>query len=165
MKIRIYPDSILKKITKKITDENLEKLYRELVTAMINYDGIGLAAPQIGIDRSIAVVSEKVDEKLKSPLFLVNPEIVEFKGEQSIEEGCLSILDITAHVPRAQYIKVATGLESNRKIIVAKNLLSIVIQHEVDHLNGVLFPDRLKFSKKIWSLFKARLNKKNDKKA
>jgi peptide deformylase len=165
MKIRIYPDSILRKKAEEITDKNIEGLYQKLVTGMINYGGIGLAAPQIGIDKSIAVVSEKVDEKLEKPLMLVNPKILECSGNQSIEEGCLSVLGINTHVPRAYKIKVETGSANERKIIVAEDLLAIVIQHEIDHLNGILFPDRLQFPKRLWYLFKARLNRRNEKKA
>lgn len=163
MKIKIYPDPILRKKTKEITGEDIEKLNQELVTGMINYGGIGLAAPQIGIDKSIAIISEKVDKKLNKPLFLINPKIEEYSGSQSIEEGCLSVRGVNEYIPRAYEIKVETGLENDRKIIYAKDLLAIVIQHEVDHLNGILFPDRLRFAKRLWCLFRARLSRKNEK--
>ena len=164
MELKIYPETILRKKTEPVTDEDITELYSQLVAAMINHEGIGLAAPQVGIDKSIAVVSEKVDENLKKPLLLVNPEIVECSGRQSIEEGCLSVKGITANVPRHEYIKVETGLENKRVPLDVTGLISIVIQHEIDHLNGILFPDRLKFPKKYWCLLKARLKKKYGKK-
>ncbi len=165
MKIRIYPNSMLRKKSQSIKNEDIDKLYGELITGMINYGGIGLAAPQIGISKSIAVISDKADDKLNKPLLLVNPKIIESSGIQAIEEGCLSVMGINAYVPRAYRIKVETGLDSSREIIEAEDLLAIVIQHEIDHLNGILFPDHLKLSQRIWNLFKARLNKiKNGKK-
>lgn len=163
-KLRIYPDSVLRKKSAVVTsEEEVAALYSDLITSMINYGGIGIAAPQIGINKKIAVISEKVDEKLVSPVFLVNPIILEFSGSQSIEEGCLSVAGVNAYVPRAETIKIETGLKASRKVITVSGLLAIVMQHEIDHLNGVLFPDRLKFPKRYWCLMKARM-KKNEKK-
>jgi peptide deformylase len=160
----IYPDPILRKENEAITDEDLNKLSKELVTGMINYGGIGLAGPQIGIKKRIAVISENASEGLTQPLLLVNPVIIESSGNQSIEEGCLSVLGVNAYVPRADLIKVETGPPGDRKVIAADGMLSIVIQHEIDHLNGIIFPDRLSYIKKLWCLLKARLNKRNAKK-
>jgi len=158
--IIIYPDPVLRRKNTDVGNEEVQYLYSQLVTEMINHGGVGLAAPQIGVNKRIAVVSEKADEKLQKPLALVNPEIIQMEGRQSIEEGCLSIAGVTASVPRAAKIKVETGIGRDRKVIEAESLLAIVIQHETDHLNGILFPDRLKFHKKIWYLMKARRNKK-----
>ncbi len=162
MTIKIYPNPILRIKTNDVTYEEAEKLKPTLIDKMINYSGIGLAACQIGISRKIAVVSEKATGD--KPLFLINPVILETKGKQSIEEGCLSIKGITSFVPRAAFIKVETGIEGEKKIIEADGLLAIVIQHEIDHLNGILFIDRLNLPKKLWCLLKARYNKKMKKK-
>lgn len=164
MSIKIYPEKVLRKKAALVEDENLDDLFEKLVTNMIAYEGIGLAAPQIGIGKSVAVISENADEKLDKPIFLINPEIIESTGEQAIEEGCLSVLDIRAVVKRAKRIKVETGIPGNRQTISAEGLVSIVIQHEVDHLNGIIFLDRLKMSDRLWYLFKARLNKRYAKK-
>lgn len=165
MRIKLYPEKILKKKTKPITDEKIKELYEELVASMISYDGLGLAAPQIGIGKSIAVVSEKVDEGLDNPILLINPEIIECSGKQSMVEGCLSISGVTSEIPRYESVKVETGSRNNRKIIVAHGLLSIVLQHEIDHLNGILILDRLKIHKMIIKKIKARINKRNAEKS
>jgi peptide deformylase len=162
MKLRIYPDSILRKKTEPVAGEDIDKLSMDLVSDMINYGGIGLAASQVGIAKSIAVVSEKVDGGLNKPLVLVNPRIIESSGSQSVEEGCLSIRGITSYVPRYARVVVETGVDDKRKIITAEGLLAVVIQHEVDHLNGILFPDRLKLFQKLWCFARARFTKKDE---
>ncbi|MFH1415131.1 MAG: peptide deformylase [Elusimicrobiota bacterium] len=159
MKIVYYPDSSLRKKTVKITDEDIDSLYQELITGMINYDGIGLAGPQIGINKSAAVISNNADNSLVRPLLLVNPEILESSGEQTMEEGCLSVIGVNADITRSYRIKVEHGKDGERKQLEAEGLLAVIIQHEVDHLNGILFPDHLKFFKRLWCFFKARLNK------
>ncbi|MFW6129539.1 MAG: peptide deformylase [Atribacterota bacterium] len=160
MKLIKYPDSILRKVCKKIEDKEYEKIYQELIAAMISYGGIGLAAPQIGINKRIAVVSPNADSKMEKPLVLINPEIKNEQGKQSIEEGCLSLPGINASVPRADKIEVETGPDEQREILIADGLLSIVIQHEVDHLKGILFPDRLNSPKRLYYFLKARFKNK-----
>ncbi len=160
MKLRLYPDDILRKKAAEASDEEAAELFPRLITSMYNYSGIGLAAPQVGIDRQVAVVSETADESLDKPLLLLNPRIIESSGSFSIEEGCLSVAGVTAPVPRSASIKVETGPGSDRQVIEAGGLLSVVIQHEIDHLNGILFPDRLSSHKRIWYLLKAARKKR-----
>ncbi|MBN2407222.1 MAG: peptide deformylase [Elusimicrobia bacterium] len=164
MELRIYPDPILRKKSEKVVKDDLDKIYSEMVTAMIIFKGIGLAAPQIGLDKSIAVISEQASDDMNKPLILVNPVILERKGEQSIEESCLSVKGVSAHVPRSAVVKIETGPDEERGIIIASGLLAIVIQHEIDHLNGILFPDRLGFLKRRWALIKAGWKKKHGQK-
>ena len=163
MKIRTYPDSILRKKASPATEEEAAELYRALVAEMINYQGIGLAAPQVGIDKQIAVISDKSFENLKKPLLLLNPVIIKTRGEQAIEEACLSVKGVTCKVKRADKILVETGPFQNRKVIEASGLLSIVMQHEIDHLNGILFPDRASLPARFWLLLRARGKKKKGK--
>jgi len=162
VKILKYPNQLLRRLSEKIGRDDADSLWRDLVAAMIGYNGIGIAAPQIGVSRQLAVISEKADKKLKGPLVLVNPVLLESTGSQSIEEACLSVAGVTASVPRAMKITVETGLDGNRKIIEAEGFLAVVMQHEIDHLNGILFPDRLPFHRKWWKLYQARRNRRNE---
>ncbi len=163
MNIKLYPDKCLRRENKEVRAGEVEKLSRKLISLMINNNGIGLAAPQAGIQKKITVISPQAADNLEHPLLLINPRIIEAEGDQQIEEACLSVCGITARVPRKDRIVVDTGIKEDRHRIEAGGLLSIVIQHEIDHLEGILFPDRVKNPKKMWKFFKARYNKwKND---
>ena len=160
MTLKLYPDEILRKRAQELSGEDIQQLYNELVGAMHVYNGIGLAAPQIGILKRIAVISENASPDMEKPLLIVNPVYTDQQGKQSMEEACLSVKDVSAYVPRFDLISLETGLPGNRQRITVTGLLSIVIQHEIDHLDGILFPDRLFLPKKIWSFMKAKKNKK-----
>ncbi len=154
-KIRIYPDPVLRKVAEEVdtVDGYIKDLISAMFEVMIDENGIGLAAPQIGIDKRVIVVS--IDEKGFNRFALINP-VIEFFSDKlsSMEEGCLSIPGIRADVKRPNKIVVSGISKSGRKIsIEAGGLLARVIQHEVDHLNGVLFIDKLenKERKKISS--------------
>ena len=152
MKLRIVGDGILRKKAKKVEvfDESLSSLFDEMVETMIFEGGVGLAAPQVGISKMIAVVNPE-PEKSETLLRLVNPRIIETGAEtESVEEGCLSVPGIRGNVIRS----VAIALEyqdekGNTNKIQAEGLISRIIQHELDHLDGVLFVDRLSFAKKM----------------
>ena len=159
MKLRIYPDSVLRKKNSDITAAEIEELYGLLVTSMISYGGIGIAAPQIGISKNAAILSQDLFEGMDKPLMLINPRIIEGTGFQSIEEACLSVYGIAAYVPRNYDIKIETGVGDDRKVIELQEMPAIVAQHEIDHLNGILFPDRLKIPKRYWCLLKSVLKK------
>ncbi len=154
--LAVYPDSVLRKKSVDISKEEADKLGPKLVSLMISNGGIGLAAPQIGISKRMAVVSEKADEKISKPLVLINPRIIKTAGRTGIQEGCLSLESISAEVPRSSIIKVETGLRGERRVIEAEGMLAIVIQHEMDHLDGILFPDRLGFFKRKYLYLKAK---------
>lgn len=160
MKLVLYPDDILRKKSHRAEEGDAEKIAPSLITGLITFSGIGLAAPQVGIDRQIAVISSDADDSLEKPLILINPVIVEKTGAQSIEEGCLSVSGVRAEVPRYEKIIVEIGSDNDRKIIESSGLLSIVMQHEIDHLNGILFPDRLNSFKRFKYLLQARRDKK-----
>jgi peptide deformylase len=121
-------------------DDSVKELIQDLLDTTFADDGLGLAANQIGVAKQVAVVVHG-DEP---PLFLINPHVVEREGEEKEEEGCLSLPDLFADVPRpAQIVVETTDLEGNKVRISAEGIKARAILHEVDHLNGVLFIDHL----------------------
>lgn len=145
--IKIYPDKILRKKSEKvkeITDAEKE-LIDNMFETMYRNNGIGLAAPQIGVLKRIIVVDIG-----NGPISLINPEILKKKGKAISTEGCLSVPGVILKVKRASYVKVK-GLTKNGKQIVikAKGLLAFALQHEIDHLNGILIYDRAGFLKRF----------------
>ena len=162
LKILQYPDQRLRLIAKPIKKINQEiyNIANNMIDTMLQEEGIGLAATQVNIQLQIIVI-QKTNQK-RNNLILINPKIVEKKGNISIEEGCLSIPEYRALVPRFDYIKIqATNLNGNRIEMEAKSILSICIQHEIDHLNGKLFIDYLSELKRERLLKKINKIKKN----
>jgi peptide deformylase len=122
----------------------LEKLAKDMIETMYSAPGIGLAAPQIGINIRFATVDLSVGEDEKQLIVLCNPEIVSAEGEQKSEEGCLSIPDFTDTIVRPKAVVVrGQDLHGNDVEIRAEGLLARCFSHEIDHLNGVLFIDHL----------------------
>lgn len=143
LKIVKDPDPILRQEAQEIEDvldSKIQKLIDDMIKAMRKNKGIGLAAPQVGESLKLFVV-EMMDE----PLVLINPEIIWFSDKkEEDEEGCLSIPGKFEKVKRSYTIKVKGINRENKKVkIKAEGLLARVIQHETDHLNGVLFIDRV----------------------
>jgi len=145
-KVRVYGDPALRENTEVVTDfdENLRDLVDNMIETMFEDNGIGLAAPQIGISKKIAVIDLSFGEEIGNVMTLINPEILEKEGKCSLEEGCLSVPGIYEEVLRPENVRVRyqdiNGNELEKDI---DGLLSRVIQHESDHLEGVLFVDRL----------------------
>lgn len=137
--IRVYGDPVLrqKAIPIKEIDRRVRRLARYMEEAMDKANGIGLAAPQVGVSERIIIV------KIKSPIVLINPVITYMEGEEIGEEGCLSIPNVVGEVSRATKV-IVRGLDLNgREIEVeAKDLSARAFQHEIDHLDGILFIDR-----------------------
>ena len=150
--IVIEPDPILRKISQPIETVNNEtkKLLDDMLETMYAAPGIGLAAVQVGILKRIIVIDISKEKEKKNPFFLINPEII-FKSEKtsSYEEGCLSIPGHFAEIERPSECRV-TYIDYNgkKRELKANGILSTCIQHEVDHLNGVLFIDYLSKLKK-----------------
>ena len=139
-----YPDARLHKVAAPVTvfDENLKKLVRDMVETMYAAPGVGLAATQVDVHKQIVVVD--VSERRDSLVVLVNPEIVEAWGVSDIEEGCLSVPGIYDTVERAERIRVrAWDQNGNAFTLEAQGLLSVCIQHEIDHLKGKVFVEYL----------------------
>ena len=145
-KVRVYGDPALRENTEVVTDfdENLRDLVDNMIETMFEDNGIGLAAPQIGISKKIAVIDLSFGEEIGNVMTLINPEILKKEGKCSLEEGCLSVPGIYEEVLRPENVRVRyqdiNGNELEKDI---DGLLSRVIQHESDHLEGVLFVDRL----------------------
>lgn len=141
-----YGQEILRKRTKRIDryDESMDELVENMFETMYDADGIGLAANQVGLDIALATIDiSDADESVK-PFVLINPEILESDGAETMEEGCLSIPGIREGVKRPDYIVVRYMNRENQIIErEATGLLARVIQHETDHLNGAFFVDRV----------------------
>ena len=143
-----YGDPVLRKRAKpvaEITEAELQLAEEMLMTLEATGNGIGLAATQVGVLKRLIVVNiGEVDDEVYEPLVLFNPEILSSEGEIVAEEGCLSIPDVTADVKRPERI-VVEGIDVQRESIriEADGLFARVLLHEIDHLNGVLFIDRI----------------------
>lgn len=145
--IKIYPDPVLRAKCEPVEafDDELRRLVDDIVETMHAAPGIGLAASQVGVDRRVCVVDLSVGEDPEALHVLVNPEILERRGAASDVEGCLSLPGITDKVTRPFEIEVkAQDVDGNEFILSAEDWLARAICHEVDHLDGVLFLDRLR---------------------
>lgn len=140
--IVLYPDEPLTQKAAPVDriGPEIAELAQDLLETMHAYEGVGLAAPQVGLSQRIFVLEEPGGE----PMCFVNPEIIEKEGSELGEEGCLSIPKVYAMVPRATRVRVKASNELGQHVdIEAEGFLARIIQHEYDHLDGVLFPDRL----------------------
>ena len=145
-RVRIYGDPVLRKQAQQIEhiDEFLRKLAENMFETMREAQGVGLAAPQIGQSISLAVIDPRPLQEETKPFVIINPKLVDQKGECSFEEGCLSIPDIRLDVVRPEFVVVeGLDLEGNPTCIETDGILARILQHEIDHLNGTLFIDRL----------------------
>jgi len=125
-------------------DDELKILVEDMAATMWDAPGIGLAAPQVAESVRVIVVDRTGPDEEKEYMALINPEIIEHQGTQVDEEGCLSVPELTAQVQRYKKITVAYRTEDGEaKQIVAEDRFAVVLQHEIDHLNGVLFIDHL----------------------
>ncbi|AAK79688.1 peptide deformylase [Clostridium acetobutylicum] len=139
--IRKYGDELLRKKSRKVEkiDKRLLTLIDDMFETMYNADGVGLAAPQVGILKRLVVID--VGE---GPVVLINPEILETSGKAVDVEGCLSIPERQGEVERPTYVKAKALNEKGEEIVIeAEDLFARAICHETDHLNGVLFVDKL----------------------
>ena len=158
--ILTYPNPVLRQKVETVSsfDDSLKQLAKDLVETMYDAPGAGLAANQIGVCLRVVVIDVSASEEEKKPLVLVNPEIIEKEGCQVDEEGCLSVIDFTANVERYSKLRVkAQDLDGKTWEFPAEEFFARVIQHELDHLNGILFIDRLSPLKR--TLYKRRLKK------
>lgn len=159
-----YPEPILQRPTEKVTafDEALRTLAADMFESMYKAVGIGLAAPQIGVGKRITVIDLSNQKDAKDKIVLVNPEILHKEGRQVEEEGCLSLPEIREKVSRALKVKVkAQDLEGKWFEMEGNELLARAMQHEIDHLDGILFPWRLSALKRDLVLRKIRKMQKS----
>lgn len=163
LEIRKYPDEVLKKKALPVEniDKDLQRLIDDMVETMHAASGIGIAAPQIGVSKRLIVVDVSAKEEKYPPVVLINPEIIETDDFTDSEEGCLSIPGYVSTIKRAEKV-VIKGLDRNGKSVKfeADGLFAIAIQHEIDHLDGILFIDRMSYIKR--EFFKKRYLRKTE---
>lgn len=153
-----FPDPRLRNVAEpvEVVDDDIRQLVDDMFETMYDAPGIGLASIQINVPRRVIVVD--VSEDKSSPLCFINPEILSKEGEESMDEGCLSVPDIFETVKRAEKIRVrALDRDGNAFEMDADGLLAVCIQHEIDHLDGKLFVDYLS------NLKRQRIRKKLEK--
>ena len=149
LNIHSFPDPILREKTLPVTefDQSLDETAQSMLETMYMSSGIGLAAIQVGILKQIIVIDLKSGEediRLREPHVFVNPKILKKFGSTVSEEGCLSVIDFRGDIERAEKILVEyKDVKGNINQINANEMMSICLQHEIDHLNGILFIDHL----------------------
>ena len=149
--IRVYPDPILKQVAEPVEeiDESVVAVVQDLVDTMLDAGhSVGVAAPQIGVLQRVMVVDVSTSKLGRDNnhglLEMVNPEIIERSGSKMMREGCMSVPDYTGNVTRAEHIVIEfTNRNGQLRVIEASGFEAIAIQHELDHLDGLLFLDRV----------------------
>jgi peptide deformylase len=157
LEIRKYPKKVLKEKTLPVKEFNseLQKLIDDMIETMYAAPGVGLAANQVGVSKQVVVIDVSSREENVPLIVLVNPKIVYTEGETAFEEGCLSVPGYTTVIKRAEKVRVEGFDRYGKPLeIEGAGLLSRAIQHEVDHINGILLIDRIGRLKK--ELFKKR---------
>lgn len=155
-----YGDEILHRKSEPINNINdaIIELAQKMVQTMHSAPGIGLAAPQVGVSKRLITIDLSVGKDPSKLIILINPEILEEEGEEILEEGCLSLPGISENVPRPSKILVrGIDLKEKERTIEASGILARAFCHEVDHLNGKFFIDRLSYLKR--SLIKRKILK------
>ncbi len=149
--ILTYPDPVLKKKAVPVTiiNDATRELVRDMAETMYDAQGVGLAAPQIGVSQRVIVIDVSQRDERPELIVCINPVIIHAEGESYEEEGCLSVPKYSANVHRHERVVVKSlNLEGEEVVHRAEGLLAIAFQHEIDHLDGVLFVDHLSALKK-----------------
>jgi peptide deformylase len=150
--IRTVPDPILRQRAKRIKkiDRSVHKLISDMRETLSAANGVGLAAPQVGVSLRLIVISIPVKDREDEEYCLINPEVIRRTGERVVREGCLSIPDYVGEIKRSEQVRVkgidASGKEQKLR---AEGLLAQALEHEIDHLNGVLYVDHLESQDKL----------------
>ncbi len=145
--IRLFPDPVLRRRCPRVEsfDDELRRLAADMIETMHAAPGVGLAAPQVGVALRLAVVDESGGKDPQAVRVLVNPQIIASSGNQVDTEGCLSLPDFSDKVERAERVTlVASDLDGQPFELEGEGFLARILCHEVDHLDGVLFVDRLR---------------------
>jgi len=162
-KILVEPDPFLRQVSRDVeeVDDELRKLMNDMLETMYDAPGIGLAAIQVGVPKRVIVIDTSKEEK-KTPLYFVNPKIiVKSKNKSTYEEGCLSVPGQFAEVDRPDQCHISyLDYSGQRKELKAEGLLATCIQHEMDHLEGILFIDHLSKLKRNFIVKKLTKQKK-----
>ncbi len=160
LEILRYPNSTLKKRSKEVerVDEGIKRLIHDMAETMYEANGIGLAACQIGVPQRIIVLDVSPIDSQKSFFAMINPEIISQEGEIDHEEGCLSVPDCFEKVKRREKIRVrGISQEGKEMEISGEGILAFALQHEIDHLDGILILDRLSHLKR--EIYRSKLKK------
>ncbi|MEN8141390.1 MAG: peptide deformylase [Thermodesulfobacteriota bacterium] len=160
LEILKYPNPLLRQAGEPVSkfDDELASLIQNMAETMYDAPGVGLAAPQVGVSKQLLVMDIRAKEEERELIVLINPEIIEAEGEAEEEEACLSVLDLSAKVKRYTTIKVkALNGHGEPVEFTANDWFARVIQHEMDHLQGVLFIDHLSRLKR--ALYKKKRKK------
>ena len=155
-----YPDPDLMKVSSTVDDfgEELQILVNDMYETLYAAPGIGLAAPQVGVNKRVVVIDLTAGEEAGNQIVLVNPQVLEEKGLQKEEEGCLSLPDLQGVVERPAWVRAsAQDLEGNSFHIEGEGLLARALSHEIDHLKGILYIEKLSFIKR--DLMKRKIRK------
>ena len=155
-----YGDAVLERVAKPVEkfDEELAKLCEDMFLSMYVANGVGLAAPQIGIGKRLAVIDVAAGKNPEAKLVLANPEVIHFEGEQREEEGCLSVPGFRGNVARPQHVTIRAQDASGKTYEMrSEGLLARAFCHEIDHLNGILFLQHLSLLKR--DLMRRRIRK------
>lgn len=160
-----YPHPTLTKVARDVDigdiNDSLRKIIADMIETMIDAPGVGLAAPQVNISKRFIVVDVSSAYPDRKPFALINPVIVEREGKTTFDEGCLSLPDFRETIERSKKIKVEYLDEHGKKqTIVDDDFLAIVIQHEIDHLDGVVAADRISPMKRMMYLKKLKKREK-----
>ena len=152
LQMRFLPDPVLKQQAKKVAKvpAHMKKFSDDMIETMYSEQGVGLAANQVGNLQKVAVIQTP---EMEEALVMINPEIVKQEGEREVEEGCLSIPGYRGTVKRSVNVRVrAKGLDGKVMRIKADELLAQALEHEIDHLNGILYIDRLVSPDSLWKV-------------
>ncbi len=151
MRIRTLPDPVLRQKAKKVAniDSSIQKLIDGMIDTMRAVHGVGLAAPQIGMSLRIAVIEIPEGQVIT----LINPKIIKRQGERVVEEGCLSVPGYYGEIKRSKVVKVKAQDRRGKEIrLEGEELLAQVLEHETDHLNGIVYVDHIESQDKLWKV-------------
>ncbi len=151
LKIRTLPDPVLRQKARKVNkiDGSIQKLIDDMIDTMHTNAGVGLAAPQIGVSLRVAVIELPGEEVIT----LINPEIVKRQGERVVQEACLSVPGYQGEIERSVTVKVkALDRQGKEFRLKGEELLAQALEHEIDHLNGIVYVDHIEGPEKLWKL-------------
>ena len=151
LKVRTLPDPVLRRKAKRVTtiDGSIQKLIDDMIDTMRAVHGVGLAAPQIGVSLRIAVIEIPESEVIT----LINPEVIRRQGEHVVEEACLSVPGYYGEIKRSEVVKVKAQNRRGKEFrLTGEELLAQALEHETDHLNGVLYSDHVETPDKLWKI-------------
>lgn len=151
LKIRTLPDPVLRQKARKVNkiDGSIQKLIDDMIDTMHTNAGVGLAAPQVGVSLRVAVIELPGEEIIP----LINPEIVKRQGERVVQEACLSMPGYQGEIERSVTVKVkALDRQGKEFRLKGEELLAQALEHEIDHLNGIVYVDHIEGPEKLWKL-------------